>query len=76
MAGAMAGDNPRACCPAALTSRCPNSTLLWFLEDPVGPGYLHLRHPLQKEMSRLMAPTAFAAAIAEFKERNGNFDNE
>ncbi|KIM82082.1 hypothetical protein PILCRDRAFT_8323 [Piloderma croceum F 1598] len=32
--------------------------------------------PLQKEVSRQMAPSAFAAAIAEFNERNGNFDNE
>jgi hypothetical protein len=32
--------------------------------------------PLQKEVSRQMAPSAFAAAIAEFNECNGNFDNE
>jgi len=32
--------------------------------------------PLQKEVSHRMAPSAFAAAIAEFNERNGNFDNK
>ena len=32
--------------------------------------------PLQKEVSRQMAPSAFAAAIAEYNERNGTFDNE
>jgi len=31
---------------------------------------------LQKEVARNMAPNAFAAAIAEFNKRHGNFDDE
>jgi hypothetical protein len=32
--------------------------------------------PLQKEVRRQMAPSAFAAAIAEYNDRNGSFDDE
>jgi hypothetical protein len=32
--------------------------------------------PLQKEATRTIAQHAFAAALAEFNERNGNFDDE
>ena len=41
---------------------------------------LHFRinagaNPLEKEVGRQIAPGAFAAAIAEFNNRNGNFDD-
>jgi hypothetical protein len=32
--------------------------------------------PLQKEVRRQLAPSAFAAAIAEFQDRNGSFDDD
>jgi hypothetical protein len=32
--------------------------------------------PLQNEVRRQMAPSAFAAAIAEYNDRNGSFDDE
>jgi hypothetical protein len=32
--------------------------------------------PLEKEVGRQIAPSAFAAAIAEFNKRNGSFDDE
>jgi hypothetical protein len=32
--------------------------------------------PIQKEIRRQMAPSAFAAAIAEYNGRNGTFDDE
>jgi hypothetical protein len=32
--------------------------------------------PLGKEVGHQMAPSAFAAAIAEFKKHNDSFDNK
>ena len=32
--------------------------------------------PLQKEVHHPMAPSAFAAAIADYNDRNGSFDDE
>jgi len=32
--------------------------------------------PLQKEVTHRIAPNAFAAAVAEFNERNESFDDE
>ena len=32
--------------------------------------------PLQKEVRHQMAPSAFAAAIAEYNDHNGSFDDE
>jgi hypothetical protein len=32
--------------------------------------------PLQNEVCHQMAPSAFAAAIAEYNDRNGSFDDE
>ena len=51
---------------------CLTSSTLTHLHFSISAG----AEPFQKEVTRQMAPNAFAAAIAEFNNHNGRFEDE